>query len=63
MQGYTERGPALLVDERRHARKVPVWGQTKGETPGDTKHMTLRAVVIEGRIVGVWEYEPRSSRR
>jgi len=51
-------GPRLLVEPRHHAREVPVWGQTKGSTLGDAKHMSLRALVADGKIVGVWEIDP-----
>jgi Winged helix DNA-binding domain len=51
-------GPALLVDAAHHATPVPVWGSDRIITLGEARHMALRSVVAEGKIAGVWEYDP-----
>lgn len=51
-------GPALLVDQPHHAMPVPIWGSRKEVLLGEAKHMTLRSVMAEGKIAGVWEYDP-----
>ena len=48
----------MLTDPAHHARKVPVWGQTKGTTLGDAKHISMRTVFDGDRLVGFWEWDP-----
>jgi len=51
-------GPALLVDKAHHAIPVPELATGKIVPLGEAKHMTLRSVMAEGKIAGVWEYDP-----
>jgi hypothetical protein len=51
-------GPACLVDPKHHSRKIQVWGQTKGTTLGDVKHMSMRPLFDGDTLVGMWEYDP-----
>ncbi|HEX3525516.1 MAG TPA: crosslink repair DNA glycosylase YcaQ family protein [Thermoanaerobaculia bacterium] len=51
-------GPALLVDKAHHATPVPELATDKIVPLGEAKHMTLRSVLAEGKIAGVWEYDP-----
>ncbi|QRN98653.1 winged helix DNA-binding domain-containing protein [Archangium violaceum] len=51
-------GPALLTDPRHHAFEIPVWGNTKGSTLGDARHMSIRSLFDGDRLVGLWEYDP-----
>jgi hypothetical protein len=51
-------GPALLTDPKHHDRKIAVWGQTKGTTLGDAKHISMRALLDGDRLAGMWEYDP-----
>jgi hypothetical protein len=52
-------GPALLVDASVHSMPVPVWGvRGRSVQLGQSKHMMLRSFVADGRIAGVWEYDP-----
>ncbi len=51
-------GPALLTDPKHHAREIPVWGNTKGGTLGDARHMFMRGLFDGDRLVGLWEYDP-----
>jgi hypothetical protein len=51
-------GPALLIDPKHHSRKTAVWGQTKGTTLGDAKHIAMRTVFDGDRMVGMWEFDP-----
>jgi hypothetical protein len=50
-------GPALFTDPAHHARAVPVWGNTKGSTLGDARHMFMRSLFDGDRLVGLWEYD------
>jgi hypothetical protein len=54
-------GPRLLVDPRHHDRKIPVWGQSRGTTIGDAKHISLRALVEGDAVTGLWEFDPGSA--
>ncbi|MFZ5479928.1 MAG: DNA glycosylase AlkZ-like family protein [Myxococcota bacterium] len=51
-------GPRPLVDPRDHARPVPVWGNTRGTTLGDAKHVSIRALSVGDTLAGLWEYDP-----
>jgi hypothetical protein len=51
-------GPALLVDAAHHAMPVPVWGSDRKATLGEARYMGLRSVVADGKIAGLWEYDP-----
>ena len=51
-------GANLLVDPAYHDIRVPSWGSSKPSTLGESRHMEMRAVVADGRIVGFWEYDP-----
>lgn len=50
-------GPALLVDPAHHATEVPTWGKSRSKTLGGARHVFMRSVVAEGRMVGFWEYD------
>ena len=50
-------GPAAFTDPKHHARKVAVWGNTKGSTLGDARHLFMRALLDGDRLVGFWEYD------
>ncbi|WNG50880.1 winged helix DNA-binding domain-containing protein [Archangium minus] len=50
-------GPALFTDPKHHAWKVPVWGNTRGGTLGDARHMFMRSLFDGDRLVGLWEYD------
>ena len=50
-------GPALFTDPKHHARKVPVWGHTKGGTLGDSRYLFMRPLLDGDRLVGFWEYD------
>jgi hypothetical protein len=52
-------GASLLVDAAFHGLPVPVWGGGDRMVElGESKHMMLRTFLAEGRIAGVWEYDP-----
>lgn len=56
-------GPAHLVDDEHLDREVPTWGSpsrtaTKTHTLRTVPHLSLRAVLADGRICGFWEYDP-----
>ena len=53
-------GPAFLVDREHHDIEMPSWG--RGSTGGlaAARHMALRTFVADGRIAGVWEFDPDS---
>jgi hypothetical protein len=55
-------GPGLLTDPKHHKRKVSKWGNTKGSTLGDVKHLSSRAVLDADRLVGFWEFDPSSGK-
>jgi hypothetical protein len=50
-------GPAAFTDPKHHAREVSVWGNTKGSTLGDARHLFMRALLDGDRLVGFWEYD------
>jgi hypothetical protein len=50
-------GPRCVADERHHGRKLSPWGNLKGATIGDAKHITTRCVVAGDGIAGFWEYD------
>ncbi len=53
-------GPAFLVDADHHAMPVPTWGGPRGkaDTLGETRHMFSRSIVADGKLAGIWEYDP-----
>jgi hypothetical protein len=51
-------GASLLVDEAYHALPVKSWGSSKATTLLEARHMMLRSIVAEGKVAGVWEYDP-----
>ncbi len=51
-------GASLLVDPAYHDTRVPSWGSSKDSTLGESRHMQMRSIVADGRIVGFWEYDP-----
>jgi hypothetical protein len=51
-------GPVLLVDEAHHATPVSSWGMGRSTTLGEAKHLSLRAILVDGKIAGFWEYDP-----
>jgi len=52
-------GPALLVDEEHHGLRVGQWGGSD-TTLGASRHMSFRSFVADGKISGLWEYEPQA---
>jgi hypothetical protein len=52
------RGMADLIDEEHRSLEVTVWGMSKKTTLGDAKH-SLRVVAAGGRVVGLWEFDPK----
>lgn len=47
-----------LVDAAHHALPVPNWG-SDGKSPlGESKHLSLRPVIAEGKLAGFWEWDP-----
>jgi len=55
-------GPRLLVDPKHHGREVPQWGQKKGSTLGEVKHLAMRAVFDGDRLVGFWEFDAEAGK-
>jgi hypothetical protein len=53
-------GPGLLTDPKHHSLEVKKWGNTKGTTLGDVKHVSARTLFDGDRMVGFWEYDPSS---
>ncbi len=51
-------GPALLADASCHDLPIAAWGSSKATTIGAAKHMQMRAVVADGRLAALWEYDP-----
>lgn len=51
-------GPAALTEPKHHGREIPVWGNTKGGTLGDARHMFMRGLFDGDRLVGLWEFDP-----
>jgi hypothetical protein len=50
-------GAAAMVDAANWATPVPVWGRGKSDL-GAARHMHMRSLVADGRIAGLWEYDP-----
>jgi hypothetical protein len=56
-------GPTWLVDRQHHDLPMPSWGMgARVPTLGDSRHMMARPVVADGKVVGIWEYEPDEKR-
>jgi hypothetical protein len=55
-------GPGLLTDPKHHKREVSKWGNTKGTTIGDVKHISARTLFDADRMVGFWEFDPSSGK-
>ncbi|MCA8952548.1 MAG: winged helix DNA-binding domain-containing protein [Planctomycetes bacterium] len=55
-------GVADWVDPAKHDLQVPVWGNMKDKKPttrlGDSKHVSWRTILADGRICGFWDYDP-----
>jgi hypothetical protein len=51
-------GPGLLTEPKHHGREVTKWGNTKGTTLGDVRHISARTLFDGDRLVGFWEYDP-----
>lgn len=51
-------GPRTVTDAKHHERKLAVWGNTKGSTIGEAKHIASRSIVTGDGLVGFWEYDP-----
>lgn len=50
-------GPRFVADARHHGRELSPWGNLKGATIGDAKHITTRCIVTADGIAGFWEYD------
>ncbi|MDY7231570.1 DNA glycosylase AlkZ-like family protein [Hyalangium rubrum] len=53
-------GPGLLTELKHHGVKVTKWGNTKGTTLGDVKHVSARTLFDGDKLVGFWEFDPSS---
>jgi len=51
-------GPGLVTDPKHHEYPIKVWGQTKGTTLGDAKHISMRSLFDGDQLVGLWELDP-----
>lgn len=52
-------GAAPLVEARHHGFSVPVWGQTRGNTLGDARHIQGRLILHGDVVAGLWELDLR----
>ncbi len=55
---HLQGGPARLIEPAHRQLEVPSWGDGKARPLGETRHMAFRTIVVDGRIVGFWEYHP-----
>jgi hypothetical protein len=55
-------GPQLLVEPAYHGIPVPSWGSSKPATLGSARYLMARAILVEGRLRGLWEYDPDERR-
>lgn len=53
--------PALLVDPKHHALRLPSWDGKKTVALAEAGHLAYRPLVAEGRMVGFWEFDPAAS--
>jgi hypothetical protein len=51
-------GPAPLAAPELHGLQVKVWGNIKGSTMGDARHMWMRSILVGDQIGGMWEFDP-----
>jgi hypothetical protein len=51
-------GPAALVDPSLHGTVVPGFEADKPVTLGESRHVWGRSLVAEGRLAGLWDYDP-----
>jgi hypothetical protein len=51
-------GPRFVAAEKHHGRPLTPWGNLKGATIGDARHITTRCIVTGQGIGGFWEYDP-----
>jgi hypothetical protein len=51
-------GPASRVDPQHHGRMVAVWGSTKEAPLGEVRHLATRALLVDDRVAGAWEFDP-----
>lgn len=51
-------GAAPLVDVEYHGLQVPSWGEGEAGPLGQARRPYLRPVVVAGRIVGFWDFDP-----
>lgn len=51
-------GAAALIDQAHHGITVPSWGMARASTIGQAKHMSARCVVGDGKVVGLWDFDP-----
>jgi len=55
-------GLAAVTDPRHHAIKAAIWGGDKAPVAlGEANHVLSRSIVIDGRVAGFWEVDPRTS--
>lgn len=54
-------GPQALVAPAHWDVPVPTWGRGKGDTLGTVKHMAYRTIMLDGELVGFWEFDPVSN--
>ena len=55
-------GPGLFTDPKYRSREVSRWGNTKGTTLGDVKHIAARTLFDGERLVGFWEFDPSAGK-
>ncbi|MCA9714726.1 MAG: winged helix DNA-binding domain-containing protein, partial [Myxococcales bacterium] len=54
-------GPAVHVDPAHHGVRVKTWGGRGKEEPlGAVNHLGHRPLLLGDRMVGLWEYSPRT---
>jgi hypothetical protein len=47
-----------VTDPKHHEYSIKVWGQTKGTTLGDAKHISMRSLFDGDKLTGLWELDP-----
>jgi hypothetical protein len=53
-------GLAAVTDPRHHALEADIWGDSPPEALGTADHVLSRTIVVDGRIAGFWEVDPRT---
>ncbi len=56
------QGPAAFVAPADLDRSVHRWGMGRTETWATVKHVLTRTILVDGEVVGAWEWDPAAGR-